>query len=163
MASKQHTVYLLLGSNQQEPVGQLLLAEKKVEKFIGPVIRKSRIYQTEAWGNVPQPDFLNRVLIVSTQFNAVTVLEKILQIEQSMGRIRTSRYAPRIIDIDILFYEKEIIHIPHLDVPHPLLTERKFVLVPLNELSPQFIHPEKNESIHTLLKKCRDPLNVKRI
>lgn len=163
MESNLHKVYLLLGSNQQQPSRQLELAEKKVEKHIGPIIRKSHVYQTEAWGHVKQPDFLNRVLIIHTIYSAEHVLQKILEVEKSMGRIRTSRFAPRTIDIDILFYDKAIIHLPHLKVPHPLLAERKFVLVPLNELSPRFIHPEKNTSIHELLKYCRDPLNVKRI
>lgn len=163
MGPQLHKIYLLLGSNQQQPAKQLEHAEKKVDKLIGKVIRKSKIYQTEAWGNVSQPDFLNRVLVVQTTLKATSVLQTILQIEQSMGRIRTKRYAPRVIDIDILFFDKEIIHQSNLKVPHPLLAERNFVLVPLNELSPQFIHPEKNESVHELMKKCKDTLNVKRI
>jgi 7,8-dihydro-6-hydroxymethylpterin-pyrophosphokinase len=78
------------------------------------------------------------------------------------GRIRTIKNAPRIIDIDILFYEKEVINEEDLIVPHPLIQERKFVLIPLNELSPNFIHPVFKKNIHELLIKCKDNLPVQK-
>ena len=103
-------IYLLLGSNQQSPQKQLLLAQKLIAKKIGPIKRKSAIYQTAAWGNTNQPDFLNQVIIVETKLPAQQTMQIILQIEKKMGRLRTVKNAPRIIDIDILFFNKEIIN-----------------------------------------------------
>ena len=91
------------------------------------------------------------------------VIEKILAIEKEMGRIRTKKNAPRLIDIDILFFNKEIIQTQNLTVPHPALQNRRFVLVPLNELSPNFIHPVLHNTIHQILLTCPDTLAVKKI
>ena len=99
---------------------------------------------------------------MSIFFNPDEILDKILSIEKSMGRIRTVKNAPRIIDIDILFYEKEIINEKDLIIPHPLIQERKFVLTPLNELSPNFIHPVFKKNIHELLRNCKDKLPVQK-
>ena len=126
-------IFLLLGSNQQNPQKQLLLAQKLVTKKIGPIKRKSAIYQTAAWGNANQPDFLNQVTIVETKLPAQKTMQIILQIEKEMGRLRTVKNAPRIIDIDILFFNKEIIAEKILTVPHPKIQNRRFVLIPLNE------------------------------
>ena len=136
---------------------------KHISKKIGSVIRQSKLYQTAAWGNTDQPDFLNQVIVVSSKYDAFSVLEKILQIEHTLGRIRTIKNAPRIIDIDILFFNKELINTKNLVVPHPAIQERRFVLTPLNELSPLFIHPVLGKSNHVLLLKCSDKLNVKKI
>ena len=155
-------IFLLLGSNQQNPQMQLLLAQKLVTKKIGPIKRKSAIYQTAAWGNANQPDFLNQVTIVETKLPAQKTMQIILQIEKEMGRLRTVKNAPRIIDIDILFFNKEIINEEQLIVPHPQLQNRRFVLVPLNELSPNFKHPVLKKTIHKLFIHCPDKLNVKK-
>ena len=155
-------IYLLLGSNQQNPQKQLLLAQKLIAKKIGPIKRKSAIYQTAAWGNTNQPDFLNQVIIVETKLPAQQTMQIILQIEKKMGRLRTVKNAPRIIDIDILFFNKEIINEKKLTVPHPQLQNRRFVLVPLNELSPNLKHPVIKKTIHQLFIHCPDKLNVKK-
>ena len=155
-------IYLLLGSNQQNPQKQLLLAQKLIAKKIGPIKRKSAIYQTAAWGNTNQPDFLNQVIIVETKLPAQQTMQIILQIEKKMGRLRTVKNAPRIIDIDILFFNKEIINEKKLTVPHPQLQNRRFVLVPLNELSPNLKHPAIKKTIHQLFIHCPDKLNVKK-
>ena len=155
-------IYLLLGSNQQNPQKQLLLAQKLIAKKIGPIKRKSAIYQTAAWGNTNQPDFLNQVIIVETKLLAQQTMQIILQIEKKMGRLRTVKNAPRIIDIDILFFNKEVIDYKELTVPHPQLQNRRFVLVPLNELSPNFKHPVLKKNIHQLFIHCPDKLNVKK-
>jgi len=156
-------IYLLLGSNMGNPKQKLLSAQKNIERKIGKIIRLSSIYQTAAWGNTKQPDFLNQVIIVKTTLTAQEVIKTILEIEEKMGRIRTKKNAPRIIDIDILFHNKEIIQEKDLIVPHPEIQNRKFVLIPLNELSPNFKHPVLTKSIHHLLTICNDPLNVKKI
>ena len=142
---------------------QLAAARKHISKKIGFVARQSKLYQTAAWGKADQPDFLNQVIVVTSKYDAFAVLEKILKIEHTMGRIRTIKNAPRIIDIDILFFNKEIINTKNLVVPHPAIAQRRFVLTPLNELSPQFIHPVLHNSNYNLLLKCSDTLNVKKI
>lgn len=154
--------YLLLGSNMGNSQQQLATATRLIKKNIGKVTRRSKLYATAAWGNTNQPDFLNQVIIVETKLTALQTISSILSIEKEMGRIRTVKNAPRIIDIDILFFNKEIINETILSVPHPEIQNRRFVLVPLNELSPNFIHPVFQQSIHHLLKTCKDPLNVKK-
>ena len=155
-------VYLLLGSNQQDPGKQLLLAQRSILKKIGHIDRRSAIYQTAAWGNTNQPDFLNQVIIVNTGLTAIQTMRTILEIEKKMGLLRTVKNAPRIIDIDILFFNREIIDRDELTVPHPQLQNRRFVLVPLNELSPNLKHPVLNKTIHQLFIHCPDDLNVKK-
>jgi 2-amino-4-hydroxy-6-hydroxymethyldihydropteridine diphosphokinase len=156
-------VYLLLGGNQQHPAKQLVIAKKLIEKTIGTVTRFSSIYSTAAWGNTKQSDFMNQVLIVHTHLTSNDLITATLQIEKKMGRIRTKKNAPRIIDIDVLFFSKQIIETPALQVPHPRLHLRRFALVPLNELSPNFKHPVLNKTIHHLLTVCTDDLAVHKI
>ena len=156
-------LYLLLGSNLGNSRQQLALAQKRLTKKIGIIIRQSRLYQTAAWGNTNQPDFLNQVVVLQTTLDAATSMKCILEIEHAMGRIRTKKNAPRIIDIDILYFNKEIIRKKYLVVPHPAIQDRRFVLVPLNALSPNFIHPVLGKTNHTLLEECTDSLDVKKI
>jgi 2-amino-4-hydroxy-6-hydroxymethyldihydropteridine diphosphokinase len=158
-----NNVYLLTGSNQQQPVKQLKKAFSLISKHIGTIQRASSLYETAAWGNTNQPNFINQVLIVKSKLNATEILQNILAIEQKMGRVRTVKNAPRIIDIDILFFNKEIMNSKDLVVPHPLLQQRRFVLTPLNELSPNFKHPVLQKTIHQLLPICKDDLAVTKI
>lgn len=157
-----NNTYLLLGSNIGNSQQQLSAAIKQIDKKIGNVIRRSKLYVTAAWGNTNQPDFLNQVVQVQTNLSAKEALESILQIEEKMGRVRTVKNAPRIIDIDILFFNREIIREKELTVPHPEIQNRRFVLIPLNELSPALKHPVLNKNIHQLLLTCKDTLNVKK-
>ena len=154
--------YLLLGSNMGNSKASLFKAIVQIEKQIGRVARQSGLYSTAAWGNTKQPDFLNQVIIVETELSAAQTMQTILNIEKKMGRIRTVKNAPRIIDIDILFFNKEIIEREHLYIPHPQIQNRRFVLVPLNQLSPNLKHPLLKNTIHQLLVKCTDKLNVKK-
>ena len=154
--------YLLLGSNMGNSKASLFKAIVQIEKQIGRVARQSGLYSTAAWGNIKQPDFLNQVIIVETELSAAQTMQTILNIEKKMGRIRTVKNAPRIIDIDILFFNKEIIEQEHLHIPHPQIQNRRFVLVPLNQLSPNLKHPLLKNTIHQLLVKCTDKLNVKK-
>ena len=141
---------------------QLKKAKSLINKQAGEIIRESSIYITAAWGNTNQPDFLNQIIVINTTLSPNTLLETTLQIEDTMGRIRTIKNAPRIIDIDIIFYEKEIVNEENLQIPHPLMQERNFVLFPMNEMSPQFIHPVFKKTIHQLLSTCKDKLIVKK-
>jgi len=148
-----------MGNSQK----QLDKAIVNIEKKIGAVVRRSGIYKTAAWGKTDQPDFLNQVVVANTNLTAVETMESILAIESAMGRVRSEKNAPRIIDIDILFFGKEIINEKELIIPHPAIQLRRFVLIPMNELSPNFIHPVLKKTIHQLLLKCPDKLDVKKI
>lgn len=154
--------YLLLGSNMGNSKIQLGKAMALTGKQVGRIVRRSSLYATAAWGNPDQPDFLNQVILVETKLTAVQTMQAILDIEKKMGRIRTVKNAPRIIDIDILFFNKQIISDATLQVPHPQIQNRRFVLTPLNELSPNFIHPVLKKSVHHLFIHCPDKLDVKK-
>ncbi|NDE09801.1 MAG: 2-amino-4-hydroxy-6-hydroxymethyldihydropteridine diphosphokinase [Chitinophagia bacterium] len=158
-----NSTYLLLGSNMGNSTELLSNAIEQIENKIGPLLLQSNLYATAAWGNTSQPDFLNQVIEVATQLDATETLKEILSIEKNMGRIRTVKNAPRIIDIDILFFNNEIINRIDLIVPHPEIQNRRFVLIPLNEIVPQMIHPVLNKTIDQLLSFCPDQLAVKKI
>lgn len=134
-----------------------------IEENIGTITKRSSIYETEAWGNKDQPSFYNQVLIVESKFSAHDIMSKILEIEKEMGRIRTVKNAARIIDIDILFYNNEIIEDSLLTVPHKEIQNRSFVLMPLNEVAANYVHPVLKTSIKQLLSQCTDPLKVIRL
>jgi len=154
--------YLLLGSNMGNSRQQLTQSITLIKKKIGRVTRQSKLYSTAAWGNTNQPDFLNQVIVVETKLSPDALIKTILSIEKDMGRIRTIKNAPRIIDIDILFFNKDIIQEKDLIIPHPEIQNRRFVLVPLNELSPAFKHPVLKRTVHQLLETCPDTLDVKK-
>jgi 2-amino-4-hydroxy-6-hydroxymethyldihydropteridine diphosphokinase len=158
-----HTIYLLLGSNMGNSHEQLLLAQKNIVADIGKITASSSLYSTAAWGNTDQADFLNQVLIVETNLPASKLLKSILSIEKKMGRVRTIKNAPRIIDIDILFCNSDVVKLKNLTIPHPEIQNRRFVLTPLAELSANFMHPSLKKSINQLLIACKDPLNVQKI
>ncbi|MDQ6845703.1 MAG: 2-amino-4-hydroxy-6-hydroxymethyldihydropteridine diphosphokinase [Bacteroidota bacterium] len=155
-----NTVYILTGGNLGNRMGNLEKAAWILEQEIGKIINSSSMYKTAAWGNTNQPDFYNQVHVIKTKFSAKEVMEKILKIEEKMGRVRTSKNAARIIDIDILFFNDNIVNLPGLIIPHPEIANRRFVLEPLNELSPQLIHPLLNKTMKDLLSTCKDMLDV---
>lgn len=152
--------YLLIGGNTGNRQAYLQQARELIEQRLGSIQTQSQVYETGAWGKTDQPDFLNQVLLISTTHSPEELITNILSIEEQMGRIRTERNAPRIIDIDILFYNNEVIDQPHLHIPHKEIPNRRFVLTPLNEIAPDLIHPYLNKSIMTLLSECRDNLSV---
>jgi 2-amino-4-hydroxy-6-hydroxymethyldihydropteridine diphosphokinase len=155
-------IYLLLGSNMGSSRRQLADSIAHIKKSIGKVTRQSKLYSTAAWGNREQPDFLNQVVVAETILTAAETMQAILSIEKRMGRIRTVKNAPRVIDIDILFFNREIIRQKDLMVPHPEIQNRRFVLIPLNELSPGLVHPVLKKTTHQLLLNCTDTLDVKK-
>ena len=158
-----NVVYILLGGNEGDPKKNLAAAKKEITKSIGKIVRHSALYQTAAWGITEQPDFLNQIIIINTKYTAAETLAKCLAIEKKMGRVRTIKNAPRIIDIDLLFFNKDIVNEKELTLPHPQIQNRRFVLIPLNELSPNLKHPVLNKTIHQLLTICPDNLEVKKI
>ena len=134
-----------------------------MEDRCGNISNESSIYETAAWGQTKQASFLNKVVVLQTQFTADDLMKTLLQIEQELGRIRTEKYGPRTIDLDILFYDDLIYHSPIVTLPHPSIQDRRFVLIPLAELSPGKVHPVYKKTITTLLKECADELAVKKL
>lgn len=141
----------------------LTTAIEEINNRIGPVQKKSAVYETESWGVTGDPDYLNQVIFLKTELPAVTVLSEILAIETELGRMRYKKWASRLIDIDILFYNNEIINEPGLQVPHPQLHHRRFTLEPLTEIAPEFIHPAFNKTLAELKKELNDSLIVKKL
>ena len=157
-----NTVYLLLGSNMGDSEHTLTVATNMIEKNIGKLTKSSSIYRTAAWGNEDQPDFLNQIIIISSSLSSSNTLKEMFVIEKEMGRVRTTKNAARVIDIDILFFNDEIIQTETLTVPHPQIQNRRFVLVPLAEIALDFIHPLLKKSSLELLSICSDKLNVQK-
>jgi 2-amino-4-hydroxy-6-hydroxymethyldihydropteridine diphosphokinase len=155
-------IFLSLGTNMGNKDLNLAQASKLIST-ICPVITESSLYSTDAWGNTNQPSFLNQVLEINTSFPPEKLLEKLLSIERELGRIREKRWGPRIIDIDILFYHDKIIDSQNLTIPHPGIALRRFVLEPLTEISPDFIHPVLKKTVRGLLASCTDPLHVTKV
>jgi dihydroneopterin aldolase/2-amino-4-hydroxy-6-hydroxymethyldihydropteridine diphosphokinase len=146
-----HRVYLSLGSNMGDRECNLEESIRQISEFA--IIKKSSsIYETEPWGLKDQPKFLNQVVLVETKLAPKELLSHLKTIEQKMGRKKTVRYGPRLIDLDILFYDDLIMKTPDLIIPHPHITERAFVLVPLAEIAPNRFHPQPNKTIGELLK-----------
>jgi 2-amino-4-hydroxy-6-hydroxymethyldihydropteridine diphosphokinase len=156
-------IFLLLGSNVGNSYDNLRIAMQHIQTDAGAIIKQSSIYRTKPWGKIDQPDFLNQVTEIETNLSPEELLVSVLEIENKMGRVRNEKWGPRIIDIDILFYNQVIINLPQLIIPHPEIAVRRFALSPLAELSPDFLHPLLNKTIDELLKACMDPLPVERL
>ena len=155
-----NTAYLLLGSNMGDRSGYLKRATQLLLEAGCMVTKKSDVYVAEAWGHREQEAFLNQVLLVETALDPQNLLSTILALELQMGRQRFDKWHQRIIDIDILFYGDQRINLPDLNVPHPHIAERRFTLVPLAEMAPEFVHPECNKTMKEMLDECSDPLKV---
>jgi 2-amino-4-hydroxy-6-hydroxymethyldihydropteridine diphosphokinase len=156
-------VFLGLGSNLDDRAENLRETKFRIEESIGSVVSASSVYETEPWGFVSDTDFLNMVLCVETDLSPSGLLGRILMIESQLGRIRReSQYSSRKIDIDILLYNNEIVNEAALNIPHPRMHERRFVMVPLAEIAPDMIHPVLKKSIESLLKSCKDNSKVRK-
>jgi len=159
-----NVVFLGLGTNLGNRRKNLNDAVAGIREQIGKVVNISSVYETEPWGFKSESQFLNIVIKVETLLNPSAVLEAILRIELFLGRVRgENQYSSRIIDIDILFYEDQVIDSSDLKVPHPKLQERKFVLVPLCEIEPEMVHPVLKKTMVLLFKECEDKSEVMKI
>lgn len=153
-------VFLLLGSNIGNKKTQLENAIQLIRKLCGTVKRVSSTYQTEPWKVEGQEDYLNVAIELETTHTPDTLLKQIKQIEKALGRQSREKWAPREIDIDILFFGRKVIKQKELQIPHPHMHERNFAILPMMELSPDFVHPTLNMSMEDLYEKSTDQNEV---
>lgn len=128
---------------------------------IGTIVRQSSVYETKPWGKTNQPDFFNQVILIHTTKSSEDCLLLLLAIEEQMGRKREEHWGARIIDLDLLYADDDIMETDRLTLPHPAIPQRKFVLVPLVEIAPEFLHPRLKKNQRQLLDECPDELEVK--
>ena len=159
----KNKVILHLGSNVGNRIRVLQRARTLIQQKVGPISASSALYETEAWGYEDQDDFINQVVIAQTPLRPIPCLHVLHNIEQALGRKRQQHWGPRLIDIDILFYEQLIIHLPELAIPHPGIPNRNFVLVPLIEVAPDLYHPVLEKDMRTLLDISPDEKKVVRL
>jgi len=143
-------VFLGIGTNLGDRERNLqaalaILSQKMV------ILKESSIYQTAPWGYLDQPAFLNQVIEAQTDLSPLNLLGFLKDTEKALGRQANFRYGPRLIDLDILFYGNRIIQTPRLQIPHPRIAQRAFVLVPLAEIAPDFVHPQNRQTVTQLL------------
>lgn len=159
-----HKTVLLLGSNMGDSKGLILKAKNLLEIKLGSCIKSSSIYESESWGFKTTDSFLNQVLVFENELRPQEILLIALELEIELGRVRNKKgYSSRTMDIDLLFYDQEIIKQDDLEIPHPRLHLRRFTLEPLVEILPDFIHPIFNKTLHKLLVNCTDNLSVKKL
>lgn len=164
MELEQKKAYLLLGSNMGERVQLIERAVLDIAARVGTIHARSSLYETAAWGNENQAPFINLAIIVESAMPAETILDTILDIELELGRVRLEHWGERLIDIDLIFYDNEIIDIPgKLVVPHPEMQHRKFVLEPLAEIANDYFHPVFKKTIADILLSLPDKLPVSKI
>lgn len=157
------TAYLMLGSNMENKNTNLNTALEKIGMKCS-IKKLSSIYETEPWGFTHEESFYNQAVRIETDLDPEELLEFLLNIENEMGRIRKGPYyQARLIDLDILFYDHLVMETKKLTIPHPRLHLRRFALIPMNEIAPEFVHPLINKNVSSLLRRCVDKLRVERV
>ncbi len=157
---EQDLVYIGLGSNLGNRLEQLNQAREQIGTRIGSLVQKSSIYESEPWGEADQPWFYNQVVAIQTDLSPHAVLESLLSIEHDMGRIREERFGPRTIDLDVLIFGQQIISDSILKIPHPRMTVRNFVLIPLMEITTDLLLPNTEMTIEELYLANQEELAV---
>jgi 2-amino-4-hydroxy-6-hydroxymethyldihydropteridine diphosphokinase len=148
----RHTVYIALGTNLGKRLANLQTAIQTLPPEV-IVLAESHIYETPPWGFEDQPAFLNMVVKAETELEPEELLQYLKGLEAELGREQNFRWGPRLIDLDILFYDDLVLDTPLLVIPHPRLQERAFVLVPLMDVAPELIHPVIMKSVRELIAK----------
>lgn len=141
-----HQLVLGLGTNIGDCIKNLTEAIQELSKFVS-ITAVSPTYITPPWGVVDQPDFYNLCLTATTEDDPQTLLKKIKNAEVALGRLPTIPWGPRLIDIDILFYDNLVLHQDRLNIPHARIPERAFVLIPLRDIAPEWVHPENGKTV----------------
>jgi 2-amino-4-hydroxy-6-hydroxymethyldihydropteridine diphosphokinase len=150
---------LLVGGNKGDRYALLMAAVAAISK-LGEMTLQSKVYETEAWGGVAKGPFLNQVIEIKTSYSAPELLAFAQQIEKDLGRKREEHWGDRTMDIDIIYFGGEVLETGELQIPHPFIAERRFVLAPLAEILPDFIHPVLGKSSLELLEACEDKSEV---
>lgn len=164
IASNMATLFLLLGGNLGDKAKIFENVCQMLEKSIGEIVGKSSVYETEPWGFESDHLFWNQVLVIETELQPNEVLKSTKKIEDMIGRERKAhRYISRLIDIDLLFYNDLVLQSEELEIPHPRMIDRRFVLEPLAEIASSKIHPGFQKSISALLDECQDQLGVRKL
>ena len=153
-------VFLSLGGNLGNTQEIFEACYPMIENKVGVILQQSSLYRTAAWGLQDQADFTNQVILVETTLNPHTILTEIQAIEKALGRERKITWGPRTLDLDILFIDQQIIQTTVLQVPHPHIQDRKFVLIPMEEIAGNFKHPVFNKSMVELLEETTDETAV---
>ena len=148
-----HTLYLSLGTNLGNRTENLKQAITSLPPQM-TVKKKSKIYETPPWGYTDQEPFLNQVILATTYLEPEPLLKHLKRLEVALGRKASFRYGPRLIDIDILFYDDLILETPALIIPHPHVHERGFVLVPMMDIAPDHVHPATKKSTREMIALC---------
>jgi 2-amino-4-hydroxy-6-hydroxymethyldihydropteridine diphosphokinase len=156
------SIIIGLSTNLNNKHQNLIQAKEQIQ-LIAKILKQSSIYETKAWGIQDQPDYLNQIITIQTSLSPEQLLSEFQKIEIQLGRTKNEKYGPRIIDIDILFYDNLIINTPTLTIPHSQIQNRNFILIPLLEIEPELIHPKLKLPIKTIFSQCQDTLEVKKL
>ncbi|MEM7550036.1 MAG: 2-amino-4-hydroxy-6-hydroxymethyldihydropteridine diphosphokinase [Bacteroidota bacterium] len=156
-------IYLLMGSNLGDRFNNLKLCMEELRKEVGKITKTSSVYETAAWGITEQNPFLNLAVEIVSDLNPSEMIDHFERIERKLGRKKVVKWGPRIIDVDILYFNDVILKTPSIQIPHKEIQNRRFALEPMIEINPSFQHPVFNVSQIDLLKNCKDPLDATKL
>ena len=164
MCAMENTAYIGIGSNQGNPFSNCTVAIDRIcASKKNRLLKQSSYYRTEPWGYRDQDDFINLVVKVKTSFALIELLDFLQSVEKELERVRTKSWGPRTIDLDILFFNNDILTSPRLTIPHPHIGNRRFVLIPLEEIDPHLVHPVHQKTVTQLLDSLDDSSGVTKL